>query len=738
MCLKKSSSLYLVFHSDRITFFFYSGHNNVILCITGQSENEILAYTISGIYVIKVCMMAKKKKKGTIRQYLETPVYWGVFWAALSVIIYLVNPKAGCVLMIAAALYIIVSLGIYLKVKKGILQRMIDYGSQYGLAQRQLLYELEVPYALLEENGKILWANEAMAEIFQGKNPKNKNVLELLEDMHPEYLQFDETDKNEVQIEYDEKIFNAVFRELSLKETAEDGEFPLLDEGEGTIVCMYLFDETQVQNLMKETRDEKLVTANIYIDNYDEVLQNVEPTRRTLLVALIDRRINIYFSEYDGIVRKLENDKYFVMFKTKYISKMQSNKFSVLDEVKTVNLGNGMPITISIGIGMGGKTLQESYELSTAAIDMALARGGDQAVLKDGNKVYYYGGKSKSVEKNTRVKSRVKATAFRDLIETKSEIYIMGHQIGDNDSFGASIGVYRICKTIGKKAHIVLGDMSSSVKELVEAFQDAEGYEDDFFVSGPEALERLDKNDALIVVDVSRADYTEYPELVRQAQCIVVFDHHRQTTDGIDHAQLSYVELSSSSASEMVVEIMQYINETVKLTKMEAEALYSGIMVDTNNFSDRTGVRTFEAAAYLKKSGADITRVRRMFREEMSDYKARATAIQNAEIYMDFYALSTYIPNGLEVSPTVVGAQAANELLNVKNVKASFVLTPYHDQVYISARSDDKVNVQTIMEEFGGGGHMNLAGAQVKDSSVEEVLERLKQAIKQKVEEGEL
>lgn len=683
--------------------------------------------------------MAKKKKiKGRIHQYLKTPVYWDLFWVAVAAVTYAVDKKAGYILMAAAALYIVISLALYVKFQKNIQPRMADYGAQYGLVQKQLLYELEIPYALLEENGKILWSNMELAEMFQGKNPRNKNVMELLPDICPEYLQFDETEKNEVQIEHEGKILRAIFKEISLKETVEDKDFPLLDQGKGVMICMYLFDETQIQKLIKETKDEKLVTANIYIDNYDEVLQSVESTRRTLLVALIDRRINIYFSQYDGIVRKLENDKYFVMFKTKYISKMQSNKFSVLDEVKTVNIGNGMPVTISIGIGMGGRTLQESYELSTTAIDMALGRGGDQAVLKDGNKVYYYGGKSKSVEKNTRVKSRVKATAFRDLIDTKSEIYIMGHHIGDNDSFGAAVGIYRICKTIGKKAHIVLGDMGSSVQELVEAFQDAEGYEDDFILSGAEALERLDKNDALILVDVSRADYTEYPELVRQAQCIVVFDHHRQTTDGIEHAQLSYVELSASSASEMVVEIMQYINETVKLTKMEAEALYSGIMVDTNNFTDRTGVRTFEAAAYLKKSGADITAVRRMFREEMADYKAKATAIRNAEIFMDFYALSVYIPNGQEVSPTVVGAQAANELLNVKNIKASFVLTPYHDQIYISARSVGRVNVQTIMEEFGGGGHMNLAGAQVKETSVEEVLKQIKFAIKQKAQEGEL
>ena len=339
--------------------------------------------------------------------------------------------------------------------------------------------------------------------------------------------------------------------------------------------------------------------------------------------------------------------------------------------------------------------------------------------------------------KNTKVKSRVKATAFRDLIETKETIYIMGHHIGDNDSFGASIGFYKVAKTIGKEAHIVIGEVSSSVVPLVEMFKQQDSYEEDMFVSGTEATFKIGKNDALIIVDCGRAAYTEHPELVRRAQCVMVFDHHRQSTDVIDNAQLSYIELSSSSTCEMVVEIIQYIPETVKLTKMEAEAIYGGIMIDTNNFTNRTGVRTFEAAAYLKKNGADIINVRRMFRDNLDDYKAKAIAIQNTEIFKDEYAISVCSAKDVS-SPTVVGAQAANELLNVKDVKASFVCTPYNDQIYISARSIDKVNVQLIMEEFGGGGHMNLAGAQVKDKSLGEVVQLIKNVISKKIEEGEM
>lgn len=679
----------------------------------------------------------KVKVRGQMNRYLIWPVYFDLFWIVVTAATYIVDVYAGLFMTLAAIIYIAATIIVYLRFKPNIMKKLVDFGAEYSQVQRQMLHEMEIPYGLIDESGKVLWSNGVLDSMVQGKSVRNKMITSVFDDFKPEYLEFDEDGRNEFSIEYEDRVYKVILKLFTLKDSISENPMQLLEENSGSLVSMYMFDETKISQLTKENKEERLVTGHIYIDNYDEVLQSIEATRRTLLVALIDRRINKYFAQYDGIVRKLENDKYFVIFKTKYISKMQTNKFSVLDEVKTVNIGNGLPITISIGVGMGGSGLVENYDLAGTAIDMALGRGGDQAVLKDGNKVYYYGGKSKSVEKNTKVKSRVKATAFRDLIETKETLYIMGHHIGDNDSFGASVGFYRIGKTIGKEAHIVLGEVSSSVAPLVEAFKEMEIYDEDMFLSGPEAAARMTKNDALIVVDCSRAGYTEYPELVRRAQCILVFDHHRQTTDVIDNAQLSYIELSSSSTCEMVVEIMQYINETVKLTKLEAEAIYGGIMIDTNNFTNRTGVRTFEAAAYLKKNGADITKVRRMFRDDISDYKAKAIAIQNTEIYMDEYAISVCRATNVS-SPTVVGAQAANELLNVKNVKASFVCTPYNDQIYISARSIDKVNVQLIMEEFGGGGHMNLAGAQVKDKSVSEVVLILKKIISQRLQEGEI
>ena len=508
------------------------------------------------------------------------------------------------------------------------------------------------------------------------------------------------------------------------------------DSSKADMIAFYLFDYSYISQLEKENADEKMIVGHIFLDNYDELMQEVDPARRTLTLALIDRKISKYFGEYDGIVRKVETDKYVVFFKAKYLNQMQSDKFSVLDEVKDIPTGDNMDATLSIGLGRGNEKLIDNYELASSAIDLALGRGGDQAVLKDGNKVYYYGGKSKSVEKNTKVKSRVKATAFRELLMDHADVYIMGHHLADNDAFGAAIGFYRIAKTLGKEAHIVLGEYTSTVAPLVEDYKADEEYPDDMFMTGSEALDQITKNDVLIVVDCHSADYAEEPGLVNRAQTKVVVDHHRQKEDAIENVQLSYIELTASSSCELVVEIMQYINETVRLSVKESNTMYSGIMVDTNNFTRRVGVRTFEAAAYLRKKGAEIATVNKMFRNKLEDYKAKADTISNAEIYKDVYAISVCDAKDVD-SPTTVGAQAANELLTVKDIKASFVLTPYNDQVYISARSMDK-NVQVLMEEFGGGGHMTLAGAQVKGAKVEDVVKQLKKLITAKIKEGEL
>ena len=675
---------------------------------------------------------------GKITKYLRWPINLSVLWIVVTAIIFFIDKRAGVVMAFETILFIVIAIVMMLRFYPNIKRYLVDFGAEYSQIQRQMMHEFEIPYALLDCNGKMLWHNSEMEKACETKLLNMRGIESIFKEFTKDKFEFKE-EKKEFKVEYNEKIYRAVLKKFKMKDAVDEVPIAVLDsdDDDADMFALYLFDDTRIQQLSKENKNDKMIPGLIYIDNYEEVLQSIEDARRTLLVALIDRQIQRYFAEMDGLVRKLEKDKYFVVVKAKNIAIMQSKKFSLLDDVKNVKIGNERTATISIGFGMGSDSYVQNYTSATAAIDMALGRGGDQAVLKDGAKIYYYGGKSKSVEKNTRVKARVKAHALRELIETRDKVFIMGHHLGDNDSYGAAIGLYRAITTMGKKAYVVTGTMSSSVKPLIDKFTTDNGYEEDMFITGTLATTILEKNDMLIVVDCNRAGYTEYPELVRRAQTLVVIDHHRQSADAIENAHLSYIEPYSSSACEMVTEIMQYMVDSVKMKPYEADALYSGIMMDTNNFSNRTGVRTFEAAAYLRKNGADIVRVRKMFRDDIGDYKAKAKAIQNTEIFMDKYAIAICPSEGTSM-PTVVGAQAANELLNIKGIKAAFVCTFYNEKVYLSARSIDEVNVQLIAERLGGGGHMNLAGAQIEDCTCEQAKTLIKEIIQDMTDEGEI
>ena len=483
--------------------------------------------------------------------------------------------------------------------------------------------------------------------------------------------------------------------------------------------------------------DQSLAVGMIYLDNYDEALDSVEEVRRSLLTALIERKINKYISAIDGICKRLEKDKYLMILRKKAVAQLQQSRFDLLEDVKTVNIGNEMAVTISIGIGLDGLTYAQNYEFARNAIDLALGRGGDQAALKTPDGITYYGGKSQQVEKNTRVKARVKAHALREIITGKDKVIVMGHRMADVDSFGAAVGIYRIAQTLGRKAHIVLNDVSTSVQPLVDLFHNNPEYEEDMILNSQQAIEAAGNNTVLVVVDVNKPSITECPDLLRYCKSVVVLDHHRQGAETIENATLSYVEPYASSSCEMVSEILQYTYDNIKIRTEEADCMYSGIMIDTNNFMTKTGVRTFEAAAFLRRNGADVTRVRKLFREDALEYKARADAVSQAEIYKQCFAISVCTADDLP-SPTIIGAQAANELLNIKGVKASFVLTDFQGKIYVSARSIDEVNVQIIMERMGGGGHMNVAACQIEEAGLAEAIGMLKRTIDNMLENREI
>lgn len=683
----------------------------------------------------------KNGKKGSMNNrlhghtafYFKMPVYLGIFlipvtaWACIS------NIQTGFVLSVVMLLYFLFSIGIYYYSRNRYLQEMVDFAMDYTQVQKKLIKEMEIPNALVDMTGKMLWSNDAMKNIFN--DVKVKYITDIFPEVNKDNLEFaeDESKKPCISLVYDSHNYRVELNKINV-----DEEFSTDDSAdEDYLISVYMFDETEIKRLAKENAEQKMVAGLIYIDNYDDALESVEDVRKSLLIALIERKINKYFSAYDAVVKKLEKDKYFVVIKQKYLSVLQSNKFSVLDEVKGVNIGNEMAVTISIGLGVNGEEYVQNCEYSRIAIDLALGRGGDQAVVKDGEKIYFYGGKSKQVEKNTRVKARVKAHALRELLESKDKVIIMGHKIGDIDSFGSAIGVYIAAKSIGKPASIVINEITTSIRPMLNLFVDNDDYEEDMFINSSEAIERVTYNTAVVVVDVSRPSYVECPEILNKAKDIVVLDHHRRSSDTIENASLSYIEPYASSASEMVAEILQYFTDGIKIKSVEAEAMYGGIMIDTNNFSKKTGVRTFEAAAFLRKCGADVTNVRKLFRDSFEDYKAKAAAISSAEAFEKVYAMAVCPSEGID-SPTVLGAQIANELLNINGVKASFVLTEYNNKIYISARSMGDISVQLIMEKLGGGGHLDTAGAQLENVSMYEAKNILKELIKNMENEKEI
>ena len=672
--------------------------------------------------------MAKKVRiKGKLKLYFTLLLAFGIILAIINIPIYILNIISGVVISVFLVIYFVGIIVMWIYFRQFFIDEMVSFATEYGQIQKQILKELNLPHALLDHKGKIVWTNGEFEKVIGSDRGFGKPVSSFFEEMTEDVFPVESTE-NEVNITFESREFRANIKKISIDNMVENSRF-LEETGNGEFLYgLYLFDETALKIALKELDDQSVVVGMIYIDNYEEALENVDDVRRSLLLALVDRKITQCISSLDGIVRKTEKDKYLLILRKKSLSELKESKFDILEEIKTVSIGNERPITLSIGIGLDGLTYSQNNEFARAAIDLALGRAGDQAVIKSPGNVQYYGGKSQSSEKNTRVKARVKAQALREILVNKDQIYIMGHKLGDVDSFGSAVGVYCIARALDKKASIILNDVTPSLKPLVDLFANNEEQYPGMLVNGENALMTVGNNAALVVVDTNKPSLCECADILKYCKAIVVLDHHRQGEEIIDNATLSYVEPYASSASEMVAEILQYIDEGVRLSGIEADALYSGIMIDTNNFMTKTGVRTFEAAAYLRRSGADVTRVRKLFREDASEYLAKAKTIKDTNIYRNDYAISVCDSAGCK-SPTIVAAQTANELLNINGIKASFVFTEYQGKVYLSARSIDELNVQVVTEKLGGGGHMNIAGAQFEGISVEEAIDRLKEIL---------
>lgn len=478
----------------------------------------------------------------------------------------------------------------------------------------------------------------------------------------------------------------------------------------------------------------KTTVGLLVIDNYDEVLDSLEEFRHPLILAIVDRKIKKMARDLGGVVKNFEKDKYILILSQESLDELKKNKFDILDNIREIDMGNTIPVTLSIGIGKNGENLDENMEFARVSLDLALSRGGDQVIIKDGENYQFFGGHTKEGNRNSRVRARVKAYALTELIEDASNVIIMGHRHTDLDCMGAGIGVYSIVSALDKNCKIVLNDVTSSVSYLYDRVIKDEKYKD-VFISSEEALKIVNRKTLLIIVDVYKQGLCECPELVDKVKKIVVFDHHRKGTDYIENAVLTYHEPYASSTCELITEMLMYINKNIPIKQVEADSILAGIIVDTKNFAFKTGIKTFEAAAFLKKKGADTIRVKKLFKNSIDCYNARANVVSNMKLYRENMAISI-LEDEID-NPLLVVAQACDELLNIDNINASFVLCKINNNISISARSFGEINVQIIMEKLGGGGHQSISATQIKDVTIEEAVNMLKGAIDEYFKEEE-
>ena len=669
-----------------------------------------------------------------LRGYMVFPAVFGGILLAVTIVLFFVYIPTGLVAAAAFVLYVLALVIFYVVNSRPLEKGLIRFARQYGGLEGEMIGDFPMPYVLTDPDGKILAYNRVFGRIYDEKSGMDK-ITQVFRELDTEDLHF-EGEANNVSVFYDKRDYRLCIHHIKVTSELIDSKIALLPEHNMTMCAIYLFDETEIVNMMRKTLADQLVVGSIYVDNYDEILSRNLDVQKNMQAAMIDQMIGAYFSSVGGVVRKLDRDRYFVIFKRKYLTGLQRNKFEILDKIRGVDTGGEHSITISVGIGVG-EDYKQAENASNSALELALGRGGDQVVVKEGERVYFYGGKTRQVEKNTRVKARVKAIALRDVMISKERVVIMGHKNADIDSFAASVGIYKAARALGKSAYIIVNRSSNTIQSVIEQFLADDEYSQGVLISPEKAADYVDKDTALVIVDVNRPELFECPDLIQETQTVVLIDHHLQSGEKIDNLVLSYVEPTASSASEMVTELLQYITDNINLRKMEAEALYGGIIIDTDSFTKNTGVRTFEAAAYLRRIGIDIQTVHNMFRDSLDMAKVKARAMETAEMILPGFVVAIAPSEGV-TNPSVVAAQVANELLDVSGVKGSFVLIDYDGKTHISARSTGDTNVQLIMERMGGGGHLNIAGCQLENTTAEDAKKALGATLRKMVEDDDL
>lgn len=589
-----------------------------------------------------------------------------------------------------------------------------------GTAAQSSIINLPLPLSLLNFEGKLVWYNSKFLELFKDKDLLDVELTKIVPQINTSELFDDKIEIGDIKI--GDKFFELKKRVLNIDSKNKENSY---------ILMLYWIEKTEYVNLKTKYNEDRPVVALVEVDNYDEVINSTKEEKVPFVLSEIESKINLWMTRVNGIVKKHQNDKYLVIFENKYLENIELKKFSILDEMREIDSGNKIPITLSIGVGIAGKNFDQLEEYAFSALELALARGGDQAAVRKNGSFDFYGGKTKAVEKRNRVKARIVAHAFRPLIDESDKIFIMGHKNPDMDAFGAAIGVYRAALNRGKEAYIILNEINSSIKNIYTIFKNDDVYK---FIPSAEALDIISGKDMLVVVDTHRPSFTECPEMIPKTNKVVLIDHHRRGTEFIEDTVLNYLEPYASSASELVTEVLQYMEDKVYLRDIEAEALLAGIVLDTKSFSLKTGVRTFEAASFLRRNGANIIKVTKLFQEDVKEITIKSEIVSNSEILFENVAISIYEKEIDNIQ--LVAAQSADELLKIKGIETSFVIGKKEGGVvFISGRSLGEANVQVILEKLGGGGHLNNAGAQFENKTVEEVKKLLIKVVDEYIKE---
>ena len=645
----------------------------------------------------------------------RTKIYLVVI-AIILVILCVVEPKAIIPSILAYIAIFVYTIWSNNKRKTEISEHINELTVSVDKAAQSTIINSPFPLVVLETNGNIIWKSSNFIKEFA-----NIDTGTTLTDVIKELKLKIENGKNTNNISISESMkigdknykVIAEYTKLREKEHKNSSEY---------MATVYFLDETNYVKLLEEYNNSRTCIGIIVLDNYEELMQRVTEEEKLKITSNAEKNIYSWVNKYDGLLVKSERDTYVCIFDQLNLEKIKEDKFEILDEIKEIKTQDNIQLTLSIAISENEKTNSEEYKSAKAVIDIALGRGGDQAIIKQNGKYYFFGGRTQEVEKRTRVKARIVAQALEELMNSASNVIIMGHTNSDIDAMGSGMGVYRIAKTIGKDAYIVNETNGTSLDNFINDLKDIEEY-NDVIIDKAEALNKISADSLLVVVDTDKKNYVEAPELLDKTDKIVVIDHHRRGTDYIENEILTFHEVYASSACELVTELVEYAEKTVKLTKFEVEALYAGIMMDTKNFTFKTGVRTFEAAAFLRKCGVDIIKVKKWFQSDLETYNKISEIVAKSEIIDDTIAISIYDKEDSDANITC--AKAADELLTISNITASFVIGKMGDKIYISGRSIGDINVQLILEKLGGGGHITVAGAQVEGMTQEEVKQEL-------------